>query len=110
METNFREELFLQAKKWVLEAGETIRSKINDPLEVHTKSNPNDLVTAMDQSTESYFGKNMKNDFTNHKRLCEEGYRDELKSLNRFVLISDTMDGTMNLDDQKRNFAMSIGI
>jgi len=110
METNFREELFLQAKKWVLEAGETIRSKINDPLEVHTKSNPNDLVTAMDQSTEAYFVKNIKNNFPNHKILSEEGYGDELQSLNGIVWIIDPIDGTMNFVHQKRNFAISIGI
>ena len=32
-----RAEIFQHAKEWILEAGETIREKINDPLIIDTK-------------------------------------------------------------------------
>src|SRR5699024_7991537 len=40
----------------------------------------------------------------------EEGYGDELHTLDGIVWIVDPIDGTMNFVEQKRNFAISIGI
>lgn len=105
-----REELFSQAKEWVLTAGATIRNKIDEPLEVDTKSNPNDLVTEMDKATEAYFTNHIKHTYPEHHILSEEGYGDHLDSLKGTVWIIDPIDGTMNFVHQKRNFAISIGI
>src|SRR5699024_5394197 len=110
MNVTFRDELFQQAKAWVLEAGGTIRKKINDPLTVSTKSDRNDLVTTMDSDTEYFFMTNIKSTYPDHLILSEEGYGDELTSLNGTVWIIDPIDGTMNFVHQKRNFAISVGI
>ncbi|MBY7143767.1 inositol monophosphatase family protein [Virgibacillus sp. NKC19-3] len=110
MNKTFRDSLFDQAKAWVLEAGATIRNKINDPLDIGTKSDANDLVTSMDKETESFFIKNIRASYPEHLILSEEGYGDHLTTLNGTVWIIDPIDGTMNFVHQKRNFAISIGI
>lgn len=110
MNAETRNQLFEQATKWVLEAGKHIRSKINDPLTIETKSNANDLVTTMDRETEKYFVAKIHQTYPNHRILSEEGYGNDLSSLDGVVWIIDPIDGTMNFVEQKRNFAISIGI
>lgn len=105
-----RNELYNDAKKWILEAGAIIRDKINDPLIIDTKSNPNDLVTTMDKETEKYFVGKIKTKYEDHLLLSEEGFGDQVKSLDGTVWIIDPIDGTMNFVQQKRNFAISVGI
>lgn len=105
-----RDEVFNQAKEWIYEAGKEIRDQIHAPLVIDTKSNPNDLVTTMDKATEEFFTKKIKDTFPHHFILSEEGYGDNLKSMNGTVWIIDPIDGTMNFVHQKRNFAISIGI
>lgn len=110
MDKRLREDIYQQAKKWVYEAGREIRQKINGPLNIKTKSNPNDLVTAVDDSTEAYFASKIRKTYASHHILSEEGYGDNLDSLGGTVWIIDPIDGTMNFIHQKRNFAISIGI
>lgn len=110
MDINEKNNIFMQAKSWVMEAGARIRNNINEPLEINTKSNPNDLVTSVDAATESFFVKNIKATYPNHLVISEEGYGDKLTSLKGTVWIIDPIDGTMNFVHQKRNFAISIGI
>ncbi|WP_430786194.1 inositol monophosphatase family protein [Virgibacillus flavescens] len=110
MEAVKRNEVYDNAKKWILEAGATIREKIQDPLEVDFKSSPNDLVTTMDKETEKYFVEKIKDLYSDHLILSEEGFGDQVDSLEGTVWIIDPIDGTMNFVQQGRNFAISIGI
>lgn len=110
MDLQKRNEIFAQAKKWIHEAGAIIREKINEPLVIDTKSNPNDLVTTMDKETEEYFSKKIKQTYPDHLLFGEEGYGDHISSLDGTIWIVDPIDGTMNFVHQKRNFAISIGI
>lgn len=110
LERVLREEIFQNAKAWILEAGENIRKKINDPFVIETKSNPNDLVTALDKETEYFLAENIRKSYPNHYLFSEEGYGDNIESLEGIVWIVDPIDGTMNFVEQKRNFAISIGI
>ncbi|ASK63624.1 inositol monophosphatase [Virgibacillus phasianinus] len=110
MNEKIRSQLYQDAKQWIKEAGTTIREKINDPLIVDTKSNPNDLVTTMDKETEKYFVNKIKTKYDDHQLLSEEGFGDKVKSLDGTVWIIDPIDGTMNFVQQKRNFAISVGI
>src|SRR5699024_8231038 len=66
--------------------------------------------TKMDKNIEKFFVKNIKQEFPNHLLFSEEGYGDEISSLDGIVWIIDPIDGTMNFVHQKRNFAISIGI
>jgi myo-inositol-1(or 4)-monophosphatase len=45
----------LQAKQWVMEAGDNIRASFSKTLNIQTKSNPNDLVTNIDKEIEQFF-------------------------------------------------------
>lgn len=110
MEQKTRLALFNQAKQWILEAGKIIREKIDDPMIIDTKSNVNDLVTTMDKETEQFFAYKIKEQYPDHLLFGEEGYGDEIKSLDGTIWIVDPIDGTMNFVHQKKNFAISIGI
>lgn len=105
-----RESLFNQVRAWMLEAGAIIRYKINEPRTVNMKSSPKDLVTEMDKEIEKFFSERIKRHYPGHLLLSEEGFGDQLTSLEGTVWIIDPIDGTMNFVHQKRNFAISIGI
>lgn len=109
MEYNFKE-IDTYAKSWIKEAGENIRASFPKTLNVTSKSNPNDLVTDIDQGTEQYFIEKIKGTYPDHRIMGEEGYGDEVTGLSGVVWIIDPIDGTMNFVHQQRNFAISIGI
>ncbi|MGM8211887.1 inositol monophosphatase family protein [Virgibacillus sp. W0430] len=110
MKQNRNEQLYHQAKSWILEAGNRIKENMNKRLIINWKSNPNDLVTELDKETEQYFAEQIKKVFPDHKLIGEEGYGDNITTLDGTVWIIDPIDGTMNFVHQKRNFAISIGI
>ncbi|KAB8138613.1 inositol monophosphatase family protein [Gracilibacillus oryzae] len=110
MQTAIRQQIFENAKKWVYEAGERIRSHMKKQFQIDTKSNPNDLVTEVDKATEQFFVEKIKTTYPDHKLIGEEGYGDTVDKLDGTIWIIDPIDGTMNFVHQKRNFAISIGI
>ncbi|WP_093046199.1 inositol monophosphatase family protein [Thalassobacillus cyri] len=110
MEKQARQQIFEQAKVWVLEAGEQIRKRMEQPFKVETKSNPNDLVTELDKDTERFFVEKIRSHYPEHQLFGEEGFGDDIQTLDGTVWIVDPIDGTMNFVHQKRNFAISIGI
>lgn len=103
-------QIYEQTKTWIYEAGKNIRSKIDEPLRVDTKDGVKDLVTTMDKETEQFFASNIKTTYPHHRLISEEGYGDDLRTLDGTVWIVDPIDGTMNFVEQKRHFAISIGI
>src|SRR5690625_1463383 len=110
MDVITREILFNRVRLWILEAGAFIRNKINDPLQINTKSNPKDLVTEMDRKVEYFFASKIRRFYPEHSLLSEEGYGDNLLSSDGTIWVIDPIDGTMNFVHQKKNFAISIGI
>jgi myo-inositol-1(or 4)-monophosphatase len=104
------ENLDTYAKEWVKEAGKKIRSSFNSTLNIQTKSDPNDLVTNIDKEIEQFFIAKIKAKFPSHRILGEEGFGDEVKSLEGTVWMIDPIDGTMNFIHQQRNFAISLGV
>ncbi|CQR47827.1 Inositol-1-monophosphatase [Paraliobacillus sp. PM-2] len=110
MDRKERNQLYEHAKNWVLEAGGFIRESLDKPLTINTKSNANDLVTEMDRNIEKYFAENIRSHYPTHKLLSEEGFGDDLTTLDGTVWIIDPIDGTMNFVHQKRNFAISLAI
>ncbi|WP_226665918.1 inositol monophosphatase family protein [Metabacillus litoralis] len=109
MTTNWKD-IDQKAKKWVLEAGDIIRKSFDSALSIQYKSNPNDLVTNMDKEIEQYLIGKIQQTYPDHRILGEEGYGDEVTSLEGVVWIIDPIDGTMNFVHQQRNFAISVGI
>jgi myo-inositol-1(or 4)-monophosphatase len=99
-----------KAKQWVKEAGEKIRNSFESTLSIQYKSNPNDLVTNMDKEIEQFLIGKIQETYPEHRILGEEGYGDEVTSLEGVLWIIDPIDGTMNFVHQQRNFAISVGI
>lgn len=97
-------------KRWIGEAGENIRASFTHSLSIQSKSNPNDLVTNVDEETERFFIERIRMSFPSHRILGEEGQGDDVQSLDGVIWIIDPIDGTMNFVHQQRNFAISIGI
>lgn len=110
MNRQIRKETFDQAKKWIEEAGLIIKECIDDPLLIETKAHANDLVTEMDKQIELFFAKKIKEKYPTHLLLGEEGYGDDVTSLEGTIWIIDPIDGTTNFVHQKKNFAISVGI
>lgn len=98
------------AKQWVRQAGEFIRASFKQTLNIHTKSNPNDLVTDIDRAVEKFFCEKIRHTYPTHNILGEEGAGHELNALDGIVWIIDPIDGTMNFVHQQRNFCISVGI
>jgi myo-inositol-1(or 4)-monophosphatase len=98
------------AKQWVMEAGIKIRASFEMKLDIQTKSNPNDLVTNIDREVEQFFIGKIRETFPDHKILGEEGFGDDLKSMEGIVWMLDPIDGTMNFVHQQHDFAISVGI
>lgn len=110
MDTELRKQIYEDAKKWVLVAGQIIQERIDSPFHVETKAHANDLVTEVDRETEYFLVNHIRDTYPEHKVFSEEGYGDDLQSLDGVVWIIDPIDGTMNFVKQRRNFAISIGI
>lgn len=98
------------AKSLIKEAGHRIRNSFFDRIHIDSKSNANDLVTNIDREIEQFFIGQIQSDFPGHKILGEEGYGDDITSLDGVIWMLDPIDGTMNFVHQKRNFAISLGI
>ncbi|WP_414043496.1 inositol monophosphatase family protein [Macrococcus animalis] len=103
-------ELYEFLKDITLQAGENIRNQLNEPLEIETKSNPNDLVTNMDKATEQFLFERIQLAYPEHKIIGEEGSGKDIEKLDGVIWIIDPIDGTLNFVHQQENFAISIGI
>lgn len=110
MDKPMRAKVYELAKNWVLEAGEIIREQINNPMNVQSKANEHDLVTETDKLIEQFFTERIKTTYPDHLVLGEEGYGDEVTSLDGTVWFLDPIDGTMNFVHLRKDFAISLGI
>lgn len=99
-----------QTLKWIKEAGTMIRNEMDQPLDIETKSNRNDLVTKMDKKVERFFVDRIRKAYPKDRILGEEGFGDDITDLRGTVWMIDPIDGTMNFVHQQKNFAISVGI
>lgn len=98
------------AKSLIKEAGHRIRVSFYSTIDVDTKSDADDLVTNIDKEIEQFFIERIRADFPDHRIVGEEGFGDEVTSLDGIVWFIDPIDGTMNFVHQRRNFAISVGV
>ena len=98
------------AKSLIKEAGHKIRISFYNKIHIDSKADANDLVTNIDREVEQFFIQRIKTDFPTHKIMGEEGFGDQVDSLDGITWILDPIDGTMNFIHQQRNFAISLGI
>lgn len=98
------------AKSLIKEAGHKIRISFFKQIDIDSKASANDLVTNIDKEIEQFFVSRIKSDLPDHKIFGEEGFGDDIQTLDGVIWILDPIDGTMNFVHQKRNFAISLGI
>src|SRR5690625_7702216 len=87
-----------------------IRTKMDKPIQIDTKSNPNDLVTSVDKETESFLIKRIQAHYPDHALLGEEGHGAHITSLDGNIWIIDSIDGSMHFVHQNRHFIIFIWI
>ena len=87
-----------------------VRQTVLDPgfeLDVETKSNRNDLVTAVDKRIEAYISEELVA-ATGYPLLGEEGH--SVSSFAGRVWVLDPIDGTMNYVTTHRDYAISLAL
>lgn len=100
-------ELYENAKVWVLEAGELIKDRMSQTLNVQIKTKHSDLVTTVDREVESFLVNKILMHYPEHHVLGEENVGNS-KALSRNVWVIDPIDGTTNFINRKKDFAISV--
>lgn len=103
------DDLLLDAIDIARNAGRTIRPYFrSDRLDIHSKLNEADIVTAADKASEAIIVKSIKHLYPSHSILSEEMGAENHDSEYRWVI--DPLDGTTNFSAGIPIFAVSIGI
>lgn len=100
-------------KQWLNDAAKEIKKALKTELSVETKSRRNDLVTNMDRQIEKTFVELIKENFPEDKIISEEGYGDNLDTIDMekdTVWFLDPIDGTLNFVLQKENFVTMLAV
>ncbi|MFC6316346.1 inositol monophosphatase family protein [Lapidilactobacillus achengensis] len=95
---------------WLSLAGDRIRQSMLGPIQVSTKSGPNDLVTNIDRQIEQFYVQQIRAAYPEAQICGEEGFGDRISDLHGLVFFVDPIDGTMNFVRQRQNFATMIGV
>lgn len=104
------EKMIIEIKKWLMEAAGCIRVSLTNELTVSQKSGRTDLVTNIDEETQSFFIKKINQYYPNDRILAEEKGYDTIDSLTGRVWIIDPIDGTMNFVMEQENFCIMIAV
>lgn len=103
------DDLLLDAIDIARNAGRTIRPYFrSDRLDIHSKLNEADIVTAADKASEAIIVKSIKHLYPSHSILSEEMGAEDHDSEYRWII--DPLDGTTNFSAGIPVFAVSIGI
>lgn len=100
-------ETYQMAIDWVLEAGEMIKKRMQESIDVKHKTNHSDLVTAVDREIETYFVNKILENYPLHNILGEENIGNQVSD-STYVWIIDPIDGTSNFINRKKDFAISV--
>ena len=103
------DDLLLDAIDIARNAGRTIRPYFrSDRLDIHSKLNEADIVTAADKASEAIIVKSIKHLYPSHSILSEEMGAENHDGEYRWII--DPLDGTTNFSAGLPIFAVSIGI
>lgn len=97
-------------KEWLYDIKEYLSANKNKALDVEQKTADNDLVTEMDKTIEERLVANIRKCFPEDKIVGEEGFGDDISSLEGRVWIIDPIDGTLNFVKQQENFAVMLAV
>ncbi|MFB9276886.1 inositol monophosphatase family protein [Cohnella cellulosilytica] len=103
----FNSEVYERAASWVAEAGELVKEFLGRELDVRAKLSHSDLVTVIDEQVERFLVEKIRVDYPEHRIIGEEKM-DQRSSDSENIWIIDPVDGTTNLINRKRDFAISV--
>ncbi len=103
-------EIYEFAKHLINDAGEFIQKRMIQDFKIDAKSNPNDLVTDVDDETEAFIYERILAQYPDHRIIGEEGHGTDIQDTKGVLWIVDPIDGTLNFVHQLQNFAVSIGV
>lgn len=101
-------EILENIKLWVREAGRVQIESLDRPLAVRSKSSAIDFVTEMDEWTEDFLIKKIKEHYPSHKILTEETGEHAGESDYQWVI--DPIDGTVNFVHNFPMFCISVAV
>lgn len=103
------DDIALNAMSWAREAG-ALQMKYfrGDSLDVQTKLNDSDIVTAADKACEALLMSHIRESYPSHSILSEESGATDAPGDWRWVI--DPLDGTTNFGSGLPVFAVSIGV
>ena len=103
------DDIALNAMSWVREAGALLLKYFRgDDLDIHTKLNDSDIVTAADKASEALLISHIRECYPSHAILSEESGATDGDSGWRWVI--DPLDGTTNFGSGLPVYAVSIGV
>ena len=100
----------LLVNDWIMEAGNKIRHSFGESITVDTKTSRNDLVTNVDKEIEQFLISKIREQFPTHKIMGEEGFGDELTSMDGYVWLIDPIDGTLNFVKRQEDFGIMVAL
>ncbi|MGX7192834.1 inositol monophosphatase family protein [Enterococcus moraviensis] len=102
--------MIVEIQEWLKEAAAFIRVSLANKVTVSQKSNRTDLVTNIDEETQTFLIKKINKYYPNDSILAEEKGFDTIESLDGRVWIIDPIDGTMNFVMEQENFCIMIAV
>ncbi|GGC84048.1 inositol monophosphatase family protein [Enterococcus wangshanyuanii] len=104
------EKMIIEIKDWIREAADFIQTSLTTDFAVSQKSGRTDLVTSIDEETQTLLIKKIKEHYPADKILAEEKGYSTIDSLAGRVWIIDPIDGTMNFVMEQENFCIMIAV
>lgn len=103
-------EIYEFGKHLINDAGAFIKKRMLQDFTVNAKTNPNDLVTDVDDETETFIYERILERYPDHRIIGEEGHGTDISDTDGVLWLVDPIDGTLNFVHQMQNFAVSIGV
>ncbi|WP_207696357.1 myo-inositol-1(or 4)-monophosphatase [Enterococcus sp. DIV0212c] len=104
------EKMIIEIKEWLKEAAGYIKVSFTNEIEISQKSNRKDLVTNIDEETQTFFINKINEHYPGDRILAEEKGFNTIDSLTGRVWIIDPIDGTMNFVMEQENFCIMIAV
>lgn len=102
------DEMLVHIKEWVIEAGKEQVKRLEEPVAMKSKTSAIDLVTEVDEWTDSFFVDKIKMYYPNHKILTEETGAHTGEENYEWVI--DPIDGTVNYAHHFPLFCISVAV
>lgn len=104
------EEIDKQVQALIWDVQKRTLKRMTQSYDINLKTSFKDLVTTVDKENEQYLDQHLREIDPTAKIISEEGFGDQVQSLDGHVFIVDPIDGTMNFVMQHRNFAIMIAL